>query len=299
MFRNTPAAPATDFVKYEALGNDYVVVDPRHTAFEPTPDNVRLVCDRHFGLGADGLLYGPLPAAEDGFRVQIFNPDGTECAKSGNGLRIFARYLRESGRAGTDAFTLHSLAGPSPVHVLDGSPGTVRIGLGPATTDSRAVGATGPARPMLREPLHAAGLDLRVTCVRLGNPHCVVLLDEDPADEELARRIGPAVRDHALFTQRVNVELLNVIDRENIRIEIFERGAGYTLSSGNSACTAAFAARALGLAGSRTTVHMPGGRVTVDIDGDDRISLSGEVRPVLRGHWAPRLGQRFAHREPV
>ncbi|MFI6149094.1 diaminopimelate epimerase [Streptomyces sp. NPDC051109] len=298
MLPNTAPAPAADFVKYEALGNDYVVVDPRHTAFEPTPDNVRLACDRHFGLGADGLLYGPLPA-EDGFRVQIFNPDGTECAKSGNGLRIFARYLRESGRAGTDAFTLHSPAGPSPVHVLHGSPGTVRIGLGAATTDSRAVGAAGPARPLLREPLHAAGLDLRVTGVRLANPHCVVLLDDDRADEELARRICPAVRDHALFTQRVNVELLNVIDRENIRIEIFERGAGYTLSSGSSACTAAFAARALGLTGSRTTVHMPGGRVTVDVDGDDRITLSGEVRPVLCGRWAPRLGQRFARREPV
>ncbi|MDJ0380134.1 diaminopimelate epimerase [Streptomyces sp. G-G2] len=288
-------APAVDFAKYEALGNDYIVIDPRHTAFDPTPENVRLACDRHFGLGADGLLYGPL-SADNGFRLRIFNPDGTECEKSGNGLRIFARYLREAGHAITDAFTLHSLAGPSAVRILDGRAGMVRIDLGPATTDSRAVGAAGPARPMLREPLHAAGSGLSVTCVQLGNPHCVVFLDDEPASEELARRIGPAVRDHELFTQRVNVELLNVIDRENIRIEIYERGAGYTLSSGSSACTAAFAAHARGLTGTRTTVHMPGGRVTVEIDDDGRIALSGEVRPVLRGHWAQRIGQRFASR---
>ncbi|MGE7386064.1 diaminopimelate epimerase [Streptomyces sp. NPDC004126] len=290
-------APAVDFAKYQALGNDYIVIDPRYTAFDPTPENVRLACDRHFGLGADGLLYGPLPA-DDGFRLRIFNPDGTECEKSGNGLRIFARYLRESGHADTDAFTLHSLAGPSAVRILDGRAETVRIDLGPATTDSRAVGATGPARPMLHEPLHTAddGGSLSVTCVQLGNPHCVVFLDDEPAGEELARRIGPAVRDHELFTQRVNVELLNVIDRENIRIEIFERGAGYTLSSGTSACTAAFAAHARGLTGARTTVHMPGGRVTVEIDEDGRLALGGEVLPVLRGHWAPRIGQQLSGR---
>ncbi|MFD7625414.1 diaminopimelate epimerase [Streptomyces sp. NPDC059851] len=287
-----------DFTKYEALGNDYVVIDPGHTAFEPTPELVRQVCDRHFGLGADGVLYGPLPAA-DGYRLRTFNADGTECEKSGNGLRIFAQYLRDAGYTDADAFVLHTSAGPAPVRILDPAAGTVGVDLGPATLDSLAVGATGPRRTMLREPLTAADAAWTATCVHLGNPHCVIEPGAAAVDEALARRLGPAVRDHELFPHRINLELLDVVDHDRIRIEVFERGAGYTLASGSSACAAAVAAHALGLTGPRVTVEMPGGTVAVGIDGDGRVSLTGEVRAVLQGHWAPRLSRRLAGPRPV
>ncbi|MEV5945398.1 diaminopimelate epimerase [Streptomyces sp. NPDC051993] len=287
-------AAAADFVKYEALGNDYIVIDPHRTGFEPSPHNVQLACDRHYGLGADGLLYGPLPA-EHGFRLLTFNPDGTECGKSGNGTRIFARYLRESGYTESEEFTLHSAEGPATVHIVDAAAGLVRVDLGTASLDSRAAGASGPARTMVREPLRAAGQSWEATCVHLGTPHCVIPL-VGPADEALARRVGAAVRDHELFPGRTNVELLDVIDRENIRIEIFERVAGYTLASGSSACAAAYAAHTLGLTGPHVTVHMPGGQVGVDIDGAGRISLVGEVHPVLQGRWAPRIARLLSGR---
>ncbi|MCX4542446.1 diaminopimelate epimerase [Streptomyces sp. NBC_01565] len=275
-----------DFAKYEALGNDYIVIDPRHTTFDPTPENVRLVCDRHHGLGGDGVLYGPLPAA-DGFRLRTFNADGTECEKSGNGLRIFARYLRDSGHTDADAFVLHPPAGPCPVRILDAESAIVGVGLG------------APALEGLREPLTAGGATWTATRVDLGNPHCVIETAPAVADEALARRLGPAVRDHALFPDRTNVELLDVLGPDRIRIEIFERGAGYTLASGSSACAAAVAAHALGLTGPRVTVEMPGGRVTVEIDAAGRVSLTGEVRAVLRGHWAPGTALRLARPEPA
>lgn len=285
-----------DFTKYQTLGNDYIVIDPERSAFRPTEENIRLVCDRRFGLGGDGLLYGPLPTTDDerGWRLRIFNPDGTECERSGNGLRIFARYLRESGRTDADSLCLYSAAGPSQVQLIDTACDVVRIQLGPASLESGAVGAAGPDSAMLRVPLLAAGGSWTATCVHNGNPHCVVPLDETRVTPELARSLGPALRDHELFPRRINVELLHVVDRENIRIEIFERGAGYTLASGSAACAAASAAHALGLTGPMTTVHMPGGQVEVEIDADGGVSLTGEVRAVLAGHWAPRLRLRLS-----
>ncbi|OUC75016.1 hypothetical protein CA983_44590, partial [Streptomyces swartbergensis] len=133
-----------------------------------------------------------------------------------------------------------------------------------------------------------------VTCVQLGSPHCVIPVPDGPADEALARTVGAAVRDHAMFPGRINVELLDVIDRETLRIEIFERGAGYTLASGSSACAAAVAAHALNLTGSRVTVRMPGGEVQVGIGEDGGVTLTGVVRPVLQGRWAPGIGQRLS-----
>ncbi|MDH6114557.1 diaminopimelate epimerase [Kitasatospora sp. MAP12-15] len=293
----TPAVDfAFDFAKYQALGNDYVVIDPERTAFEPTPERVRLVCDRHFGLGADGVLFGPLPAedgSDSGFRLEIYNSDGTPCEKSGNGLRIFAQYLRDQGRTQDEEFVLHSAGGPSTVRIVDAAAGTVRVDLGRADLDSAAVGAGGPRRELLREPLEALGSSWTATCLHLGNPHCVIPLTKDQVTEELARRLGPALRDHRLFPQRINVQLMEVLDRSTIRIEIFERGAGYTLASGSSGCAAAVAAHALGLTGPEVTVRMPGGTVRVEIAPDGRVALTGEIRPVLHGSWAEPLRRRL------
>jgi diaminopimelate epimerase len=288
-----------DFVKYHALGNDYCVIDPRATEFYPSPENIRLVCDRHFGLGCDGVLLGPLqhPAPSGHWYLRIFNPDGTECEKSGNGLRVFARYLLESGTARGDHFTLHSAGGPSQVRVT-GEEGIIEIDLGPASLDSEAFGAPGPSRTMLREPLHVLGERAEVTCVTLGNPHCVVPLDEARVTAETAHVLGPALRDHEAFLQRVNVQLLSAEGRHSIRIEVFERGAGYTLASGSCAAAAAFAAHALGLTGQEVKVHMPGGAIDVRIAPGNRVTLSGRVQAVLSGRWAPELRASFTKEPP-
>ncbi|MFG2428692.1 diaminopimelate epimerase [Streptomyces sp. NPDC048590] len=283
--------PPADFTKYEALGNDYVVVDPRYTDFAPVPGNVRRVCDRHRGLGADGLLYGPLPAPGGGFGLRVLNADGTECGGSGNGLRIFALYLRESGHTDEDVITLHTSTSTSTARIVDAERGVVGVGLGVARTDSVAVGATGPARSMLREQLEAVGRRWEAGCVRLGSSHCVLPLDDGPADDALARRVGAEIGGHGIFPGRINVELLHVVDRENLDVHVHERVAGLTRASGSGAAAAAYVAHARGLAGPRVTVHMPGGRVAVDIGEDGTVSLTGEVTPVLGGRWAPRLAE--------
>lgn len=276
-----------EFAKYHALGNDYIVIDP-DSGFVPTPENARLVCDRHLGLGGDGVLFGPLEGA-DPFRLRTFNADGTECAKSGNGLRIFGRYLREHGYTTADELTVTTAAGPAAVRIVDLDRGLVRADLGRATVDSVAVGATGDRRDLLREPLPVAGQELAVTGVHLGTPHCVVVLDGAAVTAARARVLGPEVRDHDRFHHRINLELVHVLDRGAIRIEIFERGAGYTLASGSSACAAAFATHALGHTGSRVAVHMPGGRVDVEIGDGGEVVLTGPVEPVLVGSWAGSL----------
>lgn len=276
-----------EFAKYHALGNDYIVIDPG-SGFVPTPENARLVCDRHAGVGADGVLFGPLTGTEP-FGLRTFNADGTECAKSGNGLRIFARYLREHGHTTADELTVLTAAGPAEVTIVDLDRDLVRADLGVATVDSTAVGATGARRDLLREPLTAAGAELTVTGVYLGTPHCVAVLDGEEVTEERMRALGPVLRDHERFTDRINVSLVHVLDRTAVRIEIFERGAGYTLASGASACAVAFATHALGRTGSRVAVHMPGGRVDVEIGDTGAVVLTGPVEPVVVGTWAGPL----------
>lgn len=276
-----------EFAKYHALGNDYIVIQP-DSGFVPTPENVRLACDRHRGLGADGVLFGPSSGTVP-FRLRTFNADGTECAKSGNGLRIFGRYLREFGHTTAEELTVATPAGPAVVRILDLDHGMVRADLGRATLDSTAVGATGERRDMLREPLVAAGEELTVTGVHLGIPHCVVILDGGEVTAERVRALGPVIRDHDRFTDRINLQLVHVLDRTTIRIEIFERGAGYTLASGSSACAAAFATHARGLTDDRVAVRMPGGRIDVEIGAAGEVALSGPVEPVLVGAWAGPL----------
>lgn len=262
-----------DFVKYQALGNDYLVVDPRETAFEPTPEAVRLLCDRHFGVGADGVLLGPIGqvGGPDPVRLRIFNSDGSECEKSGNGLRMFALYLTEHHRY-PDRFVLRTLAGDAPVKVLDPAAGLVEVGMGTARLTA------------VDEAFSHRGKELRVTRVDVGNPHSVVPLAE--ISPELARELGPAIGRHPSLPEASNVQLVRVLARDAIEIEIWERGAGYTLASGSSGCAAAAAVRALGLVDDTVEVRMPGGAIEIRFSGDE-ITMTGTAKPVASGHFAP------------
>ncbi|MER0481241.1 diaminopimelate epimerase [Streptomyces sp. Edi2] len=304
-------ADGHDFVKYEALGNDYLVIAPAAGQVAPTPENIRLICDRHYGPGADGVLYGPLPE-EHGFGLRTFNSDGTECEQSGNGLRIFGRYLHDHGWTGEPEFTVRTPAGPVTVQLVDQAPGPdapaaassgpdhtaggapVRVSMGRASLDSELIGATGPRREMLRETLPAAGREWTATCVFLGNPHCVLPLDGTEVTEELARHVGPVLAGHDRFPGRINVQLMEVGAADRIRIETYERGAGYTLASGSSACAAAVAAHTLGLTGPEVTVEMPGGRLAVGISDAGEVTLTGPARPVVAGRWTPAFRRRLA-----
>jgi len=280
-----------DFFKYEALANDYIVIDPNQCSLPMTGDNIRLICNRNLGLGSDGILYGPIL---DGGKLllRIFNPDGSEAEKSGNGLRIFSRYVHEAGYAKEKEFSVYTSAGEAVATVLDPAEGLIRMRMGSFTFKSELIPVAGPSREVIREPLEVNGERLLVTCVSVGNPHCVVPLAE--ISRERTFELGPLISNHQMFPNRTNVQLMRVLDRHNIQIEIWERGAGYTLSSGSSSCASATAAHKLGLVDSPITVHMQGGNIDIELTPNQQIYMTGKARPVAQGVFAPHFKARLA-----
>nr|WP_295784095.1 diaminopimelate epimerase [Rhodoferax sp.] len=272
-----------EFAKYEALGNDYIVLDPTRIAIRVTEASVKRLCDRHRGIGADGVLYGPF-FDDDAIRLQIFNSDGSECKKSGNGLRVFAHYLLNHGHVSGESFILRTPAGDAAVKVVDLDKGVFTIAMGDCTFDSHRIPATGPKRTLLNERLEVNGEIFRIGCVNVGNPHCVVLVEN--CSQELALKFGPLIARHEMFPQGTNVQFVRVRDRGNLDAEIWERGSGYTLASGSSACAIASVLHAIGLTEPKVTVHMPGGKLMVSITPSREIHLTGESRSVIEGRLA-------------
>jgi len=281
------------FFKFHALGNDYVVIDPTRTPFDPTVRTVQALCDRHRGIGSDGLLLGPLPVpdAPQAFGLRIFNPDGSESEKSGNGLRIFARYLLEAGHVQGTECHIHTLGGAAEVHYLAQDGSLVQVDMGKPTFRAGDIPFTGIAAHLevLEALLFLPTGPATITALNVGNPHCVLFPGSvSPAE---AQRLGPRIERHPDFPNRVNVQLVEVIDRRRIRIEIWERGAGYTLASGTSSCAAAAACHRLGLVDDHLRVLMPGGAIDIAFTDQGRILMTGPVQAVYQGHlhtgWTP------------
>jgi len=296
-----------DFKKYHGLGNDYLVIDPNVQDFAMTEANIRLICDRNFGVGSDGILYGPafegdLPS------LRIFNPDGSEAEKSGNGLRIFAKYLFEKKYVQSKSFKIKTLGGIVAVQVKDETGNLIRINMGKVTFISNEIPVAGPKREVVNEPLDINGVEYKVTCLSIGNPHCVIPMpDARPGraaalrsevghdvSEETARALGPYVENHRTFPNRINLQIVRVIDRANIDIRIWERGAGYTLASGSSSCAAAAAVHRLGLVDNNVTVHMPGGTLKIEIAADGQIHMTGPVEGTFEGSFHPDLAKKLS-----
>lgn len=270
------------FFKYQALGNDYLILPDLEERLL-TPDLVRRVCDRHFGLGSDGILL-PIPAISlvpsSGFSLRIFNPDGSEAEKSGNGLRIFARYLFDQGEVQPlQKFTVKTAGGEAQCCVQ--ADGLVFVTLGRPSFASDNIPVNGPPRQVIAEPLEAGGQILTVTALSVGNPHCVVFHPQiSPA---VAQMLGPLIENHPIFPRRTNVQFVQVESLHELRIEIWERGAGYTLASGSSASAAAAAAIQRGYCQAPVTVQMPGGSLLVDLEADGSLSILGPAVLVAWG----------------
>jgi diaminopimelate epimerase len=281
----------TDFYKYHGLGNDYLVIDPARFSLTLNRESVRLICDRNYGVGSDGILYGPLRAEDGSIRVRIFNPDGSEAEKSGNGLRIFARYLVEAGYVTSPDFQIDTKGGRVSVH-LDAPDGRLMtVSMGILTFDSESIPVKGPKREVLLEPLEVNDQVVKICAVSIGNPHCVVV--RDIIDRNLALALGPLIEGHSLFPCRTNVQFMKVLDRQNIQIEIWERGAGYTLASGSSSCAAAGVAFKLGYCDPDIRVHMPGGTLDVSIFTDLSVRMRGEVSSVFEGNFSGEIRKRL------
>jgi diaminopimelate epimerase len=268
------------FIKYQALGNDYIVLDPADVGDELTLQQIQSICHRNYGVGSDGILFGPFISPQGDFILRIFNPDGSEAEKSGNGLRIFSRYLWDKGLVQERSFIIVTAGGKVISRVHKGGK-NVTVDMGRVSFDSQKIPVDGPPREVLNEKIIVNGQEFIFCAATIGNPHCVILRDEISAEE--AKKWGPLIEKDPRFPNRTNVQFMKIINRKNINIEIWERGAGYTLASGSSSSVSAAVAYKLGFCDSQLAVTMPGGTIEITISDDFSISMIGPVSKVADG----------------
>ena len=270
------------FEKWQALGNDYLIVEAVELPWELTPGRVRLICDPHFGLGSDGVLV--LSRSKDSRYVaelRIFNPDGSEAELSGNGAREAILYLRRNGWTDADNFSILTAAGPITPTIT--SERTCAVEMGRASTTSKDF-PSGAADG--RGTIESAGREWSFQHVSIGNPQCAIVVGDELEELDLGE-IGPAIEAGELFPNRTNVSFLRV-EGSRVRARIFERGVGETLSSGTGASGAAVTAFLAG-APSPITVELDGGELEVAISPDLDVTLTGWAEPIASGELSPEL----------
>jgi diaminopimelate epimerase len=276
-----------NFIKLQATGNDFVLIDGRRIKQRDWSAVARAMCDRHFGVGSDGLLL-ILPSKKADFYMRMFNPDGSEAEACGNGLRCAARYAMESGLVSGANIRIETPAGIKALRALDKK--NIQVAMGKPALAPFAIPVliknkdTRNTAPVIDYPLTIGRMKLKITCVSMGNPHAVCFLEQPVADFPLAE-IGPKVEHHPIFPNRVNFEIANVISRKKLRARVWERGAEETLSCGTGACAIAVAARLKKLTDNPVDIILPGGTLTVDWDGRGEVLLSGPAEVVFEGKW--------------
>lgn len=271
------------FVKYHGLGNDFILVDNRHSP-EPivTPEQAEKLCDRHFGIGADGVIFA-LPG-QDGtdYTMRIYNSDGSEPEMCGNGIRCMARFLGDlEGAEAKSSYTVHTLAGLITPKLESNGQITVDMGqprLAPAQIPTTLVGG---GDSVVAQRLDVDGQVWSVTCVSMGNPHCMTFV-EDVATIDL-EKIGPLFEHHVAFPQRTNTEFVEVVSRNYLKMRVWERGAGITLACGTGACATLVAAVLNDKADRICTIELPGGPLKIEWASDDRIFMTGPAERVFAG----------------
>ncbi len=297
------------FAKLHGLGNSYIYID-LVTQSSPAidwPALARRVSDPGFGIGSDGLIL-ILPSDRADLRMRMFNADGSEGEMCGNGIRCLARYAADSGLLQGDRLQVETLAGVLDLQLVrtDGEVTAVRVDMGrprlrPADLPMVLPGAHQAAHrdgkpgrppaadegPVLNEPLAVDGEVCHVTAVSMGNPHCVLFVDD--VDAAPVRTLGPRLETHAAFPKGVNVEFIQVLDKNNLRMRVWERGSGETNACGTGACASAVAAALLGFTDRRVTVHMPGGGLDIEWASNDRVYMTGPCEYICTGELSGEL----------
>ncbi len=279
-----------EFVKLHGAGNDYIAIDGR--GIERDWGALSLAMSRlNFGVGGDGIvLVQPSDCAQ--VRMRVFNPDGSEAEMSGNGIRLFAKFVidRQIALPGSDGLIVETGGGVRTVwpEVQDGKMVSARVAMGEPVFEPADIPVAGHVASgkdqVVDHTIEVAGRQLPVTCLSVGNPHAVSFVD-GPVDEFPLLEIGPSVENHADFPNRINFEIVNIIDRDNIRARIFERGAGETLSSGTGSTAAAVASHLHGFVDDEVTVHVPGGELKIAWSGEGEAYLEGPAVEVFTGVW--------------
>ena len=271
------------------IGNDYVYVDcMKEGALEKLPNPAelsKLVSDRHFGIGSDGLIL-IAPSKKADLQMIMYNADGSRGEMCGNGIRCVGKYAYDHGLTKKTEITVETLAGVRELTLTKGSDGKIEkvtVDMGEAVRDTRKIPVTYPEDTMIGQPLEVKGKLYTATCVSTGNPHCVVVLDADIKKLDL-EKIGPSFEKHPLFPKRTNTEFVNVIDRSHITMRVYERGSGETLACGTGACASAVACFLNGFTDEKVEVSLLGGKLNIEYDEKTKkIKMTGGATEVFSG----------------
>jgi diaminopimelate epimerase len=253
----------SNFVKSHGLGNDYIVIDPKNISFELSPEAIKLICHRNYGVGSDGILL------------------------------LTAKFLYEHGYTNKDTFTIETLGGlvKADLEINNGKVAIITVDMGKASFKSNEIPVEGEQREVIQEEIRVNGDILEFTAVTVGNPHCVIFFDE--LDEKLLRKIGPLLENHKIFPNRTNVQFAKVVSSNEVEILIWERGTGYTLASGSSSCAVASACVKNKLTDSKLSVIMPGGILDIEVNNDWSLRMKGPAEKVFEGSFSNELVDRI------
>lgn len=268
------------FTKMQGLGNDFVVIDGIAQPLALSPEQIRGIADRHFGVGCDQILVVESPTLPGvDLRYRIFNADGSEVEQCGNGARCFARFVRDRGLTAKDEIVVETAGGV--IRLVVGSDGQVTVNMGRPRLEPADIPFIAAARAA-RYALSVDNLDLEIGAVSMGNPHAVLTVNA--VDSAPVERLGPLVERHQRFPRRTNVGFMEVVGRDHIRLRVFERGVGETLACGTGACAAVVIARLQGLVDATVRVDLPGGSLRIHWDGEDEpVYMTGPAARVFEG----------------
>lgn len=278
------------FIKSQALGNNYIVFDYNNIDFILSSEAIKRICNVNFGIGSDGILL-KVESKNADFGLKIYNPDGSEAEKSGNGLRIFAKFLFDYKFTSKKKFSIETKGGIVKSEIIKFEKGRaklIKVEMGTATFDSKLIPVNLSKKVVFDEEIKVKDKSYLINCVSVGNPHCVILKKILDIDE--IKKYGKYIETHNLFPNKVNVQFTKILSPNIVKALIWERGAGYTLASGSSACAIVAVLKKKGLIKNNVIVKMQGGELMIDISDDFEIVMTGEVRQIIEGNLVSNSG---------
>ena len=284
-----------NFVKTHGLGNEYIVLDEENISFKLTEKAIQRICNVNFGIGSDGILLKVKSVKAD-FGLKIFNPDGSEAEKSGNGLRIFCKYVYDYGFISNKAFTVETKGGIVRANIVEETSSKkakrISVDMGKANFNSKEIPTSFIMEEVVGEKLQVDDKEYEVNCVSMGNPQCVVI--EDKVEINEIKTYGKLIENHEMFPNRTNVQFAKVLSRNEAEILIWERGAGFTLASGSSSCAVASVVKKKNLVDNEIKTKMLGGELIIEIDDEWNVRMTGEVRQIAEGVLSDELIEDFS-----
>ena len=272
-----------EFVKSHGLGNEYIVLNSEQINFELNEKAIKRICNINFGIGSDRVLL-KVPSSKADFGLRIFNPDGSEAEKSGNGLRIFCKYIYDYKFSEERKFTVETPGGivnADVVEVKNNKASLITIDMGQAIFQSQAIPTKFEDAEAVDQRLSVIDKEFKVSCVSMGNPHCVVIRDKLDIDE--IKKYGPYIENNKMFPNKTNVQFVRVISRDCVEVLIWERGAGFTLASGTSSCAVVSVLRKKNLVDNKVRVKLLGGELMIEVDNNFNVRMTGPIREIAHG----------------